>query len=81
MSAWPEMLAAHLAREVTTVCHCWRLTRTDGWVAGFTDHDRPLIVGATPGYAPQTGSPPARRATRLAWRSGYGGCRGRPVFR
>ena len=54
MSAWPEMLAAHLAREVTTVCHCWRLTRTDGRVAGYTDHDRPLIVGATL-YAPQTG--------------------------
>ena len=54
MSAWPETLAAHLAREVTTVCHCWRLIRTDGWVSGYTDHDRPLISGATL-YAPQSG--------------------------
>ena len=54
MSAWPETLAAHLAREVTTVCHCWRLTRRDGQVAGYTDHDRPLISGAVL-YQPQTG--------------------------
>jgi uncharacterized phage protein (TIGR02218 family) len=54
VSAYPETLAAHLAREVTTVCHCWRLTRTDGWVRGYTDHDRPLTIGAVL-YAPQTG--------------------------
>lgn len=54
MTAYPETLAVHLAREVTTVCHCWRLTRRDGHVAGYTDHDRPLTVGATL-YAPQTG--------------------------
>jgi len=54
VSAYPETLASHLAREVTTVCHCWRLTRTDGWVGGYTDHDRPLSIGATH-FAPQTG--------------------------
>lgn len=54
MSAWPETLAAHLSREVTTVCHCWRLTRKDGVATGYTDHDRPLTVGAAL-YAPQTG--------------------------
>jgi uncharacterized phage protein (TIGR02218 family) len=54
VSAYPETLAAHLGREVTTVCHCWRLTRTDGWVAGYTDHDRPLTIGVVL-YAPQTG--------------------------
>lgn len=54
MSAYPETLAIHLAREVTTVCHCWRLTRTDGARTGYTDHDLTLIVdGHT--YAPQTG--------------------------
>jgi uncharacterized phage protein (TIGR02218 family) len=47
MSAWPETLASHLAREVTTVCHCWRLTRKDGVATGYTDHDRPLTVGGT----------------------------------
>ena len=32
MSTYPETLLSHLAREVTTVCHCWRLTRKDGVV-------------------------------------------------
>jgi len=54
VSGYPEALAAHIGREVTTVCHCWRLTRRDGWVAGYTDHDRPLKIGATV-HAPQTG--------------------------
>lgn len=35
-------LAAHLAGGLTTLCHCWRVTRTDGVVLAFTDHDRPL---------------------------------------
>lgn len=54
MTTYPEALAAHLEREVTTVCHCWRLTRRDGWVAGYTDHDRPLTVTGLL-HAPQTG--------------------------
>ena len=28
-----------LRRSVTTTCLCWRLTRTDGFVIGLTDHD------------------------------------------
>lgn len=35
-------LAAHLGRGITTVCRCWALTRRDGVVMGFTDHDRML---------------------------------------
>jgi uncharacterized phage protein (TIGR02218 family) len=54
VTAYPEALTAHLGREVTTICHCWRLTRKDGWVAGYTDHDRPLTIGILE-YAPQTG--------------------------
>lgn len=41
--ASPE-LATHVAGEVTTLATCWRLERTDGWVRGFTDHDRDLII-------------------------------------
>lgn len=37
-------LAADLAGTVTTLCHCWRLTRSDGRVLGFTDHDRPVVL-------------------------------------
>lgn len=40
--------AAAFAADATTLCHCWRLTRRDGAVLGFTDHDRDLaFAGAT----------------------------------
>ncbi|KAA2317405.1 DUF2163 domain-containing protein [Pseudooceanicola sediminis] len=35
-------LSNHLAMGVTTVCHAWVITRRDGTVMGFTDHDMPL---------------------------------------
>ena len=31
----------------TTLCRCWRLTRSDGRVFAFTDHDTPLTVDGT----------------------------------
>lgn len=36
-------LTTHLASGVTTVCHAWAITRRDGTVMGFTDHDLPLF--------------------------------------
>lgn len=44
MSLYPPALVAHLGQGVTTVCRCWRLTRADGAVSGFTDHDMALTV-------------------------------------
>ncbi|MBO6719157.1 MAG: DUF2163 domain-containing protein [Rhizobiaceae bacterium] len=44
----------HLQGTVTTLCYCWRLTRRDGTVLGFTDHDRPLTVDGTL-FEPETG--------------------------
>jgi uncharacterized phage protein (TIGR02218 family) len=38
-------LAAHIAGGVTTLCRCWRLTRSDGVTMGFTDHDRAVAFG------------------------------------
>lgn len=35
-------LHAHLSTGCTTVCRCWAITRRDGVVQGFTDHDRDL---------------------------------------
>ncbi len=32
-------MQAHLDSGVTTLCRCWAVTRTDGTVMGFTDHD------------------------------------------
>jgi hypothetical protein len=37
-------LAAHLAKPVTTLATCWRITRVDGVVFRFTDHDREFVV-------------------------------------
>lgn len=42
MSALNPGLLAHLKTGITTVCRCWDITRSDGTVMGFTDHDRPL---------------------------------------
>lgn len=39
-------LYAHLSTGATTVCRAWVLTRTDGLVLGFTDHDRDLEFDA-----------------------------------
>jgi hypothetical protein len=44
MKAVSTALAAHLAGPVTTLATCWRITRTDGVVFRFTDHDRDLVV-------------------------------------
>jgi len=33
-------MAAHLETGATTLCRCWQLTRRDGLLMGFTDHDR-----------------------------------------
>ncbi len=38
----PMDLKAHLDTGATTVCRCWALTRSDGALLGFTDHDRDL---------------------------------------
>jgi uncharacterized phage protein (TIGR02218 family) len=58
MKSASPALAAHLAGEVTTLATCWRLERTDGWVRGFTDHDRELVVdGLT--YVASTGFLPS----------------------
>lgn len=47
-------LQAHLATGATHVCHCWAVTRRDGVVLGFTDHDRPLAFDGI-SFQPETG--------------------------
>ena len=46
MRTIPEPLAADLAAGVTRLAHVWRVTRRDGAVLGFTDHDRLLMFDA-----------------------------------
>lgn len=39
MKSISTAMAAHITQEVTTLCSCWKIVRTDGVVFGFTDHD------------------------------------------
>ena len=41
----PSALQTKLDSGVTTLARCWKLTRRDGVVMGFTDHDRDLVIG------------------------------------
>jgi uncharacterized phage protein (TIGR02218 family) len=43
MKALPAGLQAHLDTGATTLCWCWKLTRKDAAVMGFTDHDADLV--------------------------------------
>jgi uncharacterized phage protein (TIGR02218 family) len=47
MKTLPAAMTAHLQSGATTLCWCWRLTRRDGTVQGFTDHDRDVQFDAT----------------------------------
>lgn len=43
MRTVPADLVARIESGAATLCHVWRLTRLDGVVSGFTDHDRDLL--------------------------------------
>ena len=60
-------LQTHLDSGTTTLAWCWRLTRKDGVVFGFTDHDRMLVIDGQ-SYEPETGLTPSeiRAGTELA---------------
>lgn len=58
-------LAAHIAQEVTTLALCWKCTRADGAVFGFTTHDRDLSVDGID-YLAVTGFTPSQ----LQWSAG-----------
>jgi uncharacterized phage protein (TIGR02218 family) len=42
----PPALQAKLDSGATTACRCWILTRRDGVVQGFTDHDDDVVLDA-----------------------------------
>ncbi|MBX6321728.1 MAG: DUF2163 domain-containing protein [Rhodospirillaceae bacterium] len=44
MKSVSTALAQHLSGPVTTLACLWRLTRRDGTVLGFTDHDQDVVV-------------------------------------
>ncbi|RFC64229.1 DUF2163 domain-containing protein [Fulvimarina endophytica] len=47
MKRFPTSLKEALAGPVTTLCECWRVSRADGMVLGFTDHDEDLVFAGT----------------------------------
>lgn len=44
MRTVPPALQAKLDSGATTLCRCWIVTRNDGVVQGFTDHDEDVVV-------------------------------------
>ena len=60
----PEALATHLEQTSATTCHAWRLTRTDGMVLGFTEHDYELEFDGTV-FSAATGFRPSEVETGL----------------
>lgn len=54
MKLLPTGLQAHLDTGATTLCFCWKLTRRDDLVLGFTDHDR-LLQFDSVGFEPTSG--------------------------
>ncbi|MEM7619815.1 MAG: DUF2163 domain-containing protein [Pseudomonadota bacterium] len=47
MKNLPTGMQSHLDSGATTLCWCWRVTRTDNTVMGFTDHDNDLTFENT----------------------------------
>lgn len=50
----PASLQTHLNTRQTTLCWCWKITRRDGQVLGFTNHDRDLTFDSVT-YEASTG--------------------------
>jgi uncharacterized phage protein (TIGR02218 family) len=47
MRTIPAALQTHLEGDAHTMCYCWRITRKDGTVLGFTNHDNDLTFDST----------------------------------
>ena len=58
MKTLPSGLQAHLDSGTTTLAWCWKITRRDGAVYGFTDHDLALIFAGTT-FEPESGFVPS----------------------
>ena len=57
---------AHISPEATRLCWCWRVTRADGIVMGFTDHDRDLFFDGQ-SYQARSGFTPSQMDSKLGF--------------
>ena len=62
MNVIPIALAAHYDKGTTTLATCWKVTRTDDQVFGFTNTDRNLKIGGVT-YEAATGFTPSAVAS------------------
>lgn len=60
----PDLIDA-LAAAGTTLAYCWKLTRLDGVILGFTSHDRSLVIEGVV-YKAATGAVPTAVSSDLA---------------
>lgn len=67
MRTIPAEFQARLDGGATTLARCWRVTRRDGVVMGFTDHDRAIAFDGVD-YEPEAGFDPSavERTTGLS---------------
>ena len=59
---------AHIESGATTLATCWKLTRADAMVLGFTDHDRTLSFGGVdyvPAHGLDGGEAPQKRGPQV----------------
>lgn len=67
MKSCSSGLASHIAQEVTTLATLWKITRKDGVVLGFTDHDEDIIYPPNPsGLLYQAATAYSRSALRAS---------------
>ena len=64
MKSLDPAFASHVATGATTLATCWRLTRRDGRVLGFTDHDLKLSFDGTD-FLPASGLDGGETASKL----------------
>jgi uncharacterized phage protein (TIGR02218 family) len=67
----PQALMTALQSGATTLCRCWKATRRDGAILGFTDHDRDLVFGGVT-FAAATGLDAAEAESMLGLAIGGG---------
>lgn len=44
MKTIPVLLQSHYEQEVTTICHCWKITLSDGTIMGFSNHTDDIYI-------------------------------------
>ena len=58
MKTFPAGLQTHLDSGTTTLAWCWKITRSDGQIFGFTDHDLALAFAGI-AFEPESGFAPS----------------------